>query len=574
MTRGALLYLIARSTLNSLRHKISRLRQPRYLLPTLAGAGYLWFVLGMPGIGASMPGPQTPDFAPVIRSFAGVVLLVIGTLAWQLAPSNPTLLLSEPEVTQLFTAPLSRKQIIRYRLLRAQPALLFMAMIATLLATRRPELNFVFAGAGAYCMVNVLLFHGITASLVCGKLQSWGAGSLGMRIPGITLAGCVGMLVLSNWQPFPGLRQPELIGTWIDNVFNRGFAGQILWPLRQMAAMASAPTLEDFAPGFAVSVCALLLLDQLATRLNTPFEESALALAQNVGRRVEAFKRGGLSSASLSGVQTVKPSRFRLSEQGPIWRAMMWKNIVGQTRGVSMRLIAPLAVMALVFGIVVMSADRREIMDMMLTAMLSVFISMLLIAGPQVLRNDLRSELQRLDYLKSLPVRGRDILRGEVYGSAALISLALVTLVLLGVTFIHGSDKITLSLRAIVLATAAFALPPVAAMAFALENGAAVLMPSWVVQAPGSGGVEMMGRNMLMAVMRLVVIPVLLLVPGSAGAGVAFLGLFFLGQDVTGLLFIPLGGLVGGVLTMVEVELLLVFFGRRLETLDPGLEQL
>jgi len=28
------------------------------------------------------------------------------------------------------------------------------------------------------------------------------------------------------------------------------------------------------------------------------------------------------------------------------------------------------------------------------------------------------------------------------------------------------------------------------------------------------------------------------------------------------------------VLTMVEVELLLVFFGRRLETLDPGLEQL
>ena len=89
--------------------------------------------------------------------------------------------------------------------------------------------------------------------------------------------------------------------------------------------------------------------------------------------------------------------------------------------------------------LVLMATQGEErFVDLAIVTMGSVITLMLVVAGPQVLRNDLRAELQRLDYIRSLPVRGKDILRGEVYGSAALISVALVLVVFASVFAFRG----------------------------------------------------------------------------------------------------------------------------------------
>ncbi|NUO17211.1 MAG: hypothetical protein HUU03_12300 [Planctomycetaceae bacterium] len=575
MTQSALLYLVARTTFNSVKHRLARLKQPRYLLPTVAGLAYFWFVFGMPGLGRGTRAPEVADFAPTIRALAGAGLLFFTVTGWILAPNHATLMMSEAEVMQLCTSPLTRAQIIRYRWLRAQPATLFMALVAGVLALKREELNAIFAALGTWLIVNVMFLNGIAAALFAGKLKSLGVRGLSLRIPGIMLALAVAAAFAPNFTPPPSLRQFREIPDWLSHLFNDGLAGALLWPLRQLAQMPAATDWPEFAVGAGVALAMMLGFDQLATRLNTPFEESALDLAQNVGRRLEAFRRGGMSSMKLAQIQTVKPSRLRLAEQGPVWRAMLWKALVGQTRGVSARLLFPLLGLAILFGVIVFSSDRPEVVDVMVISTFSVLTIMLVIAGPQMLRNDLRSELHRLDYLKSLPLRGRDILRGEVYGSALLVGAALVGIVTTAMLLIRTAEGLHAAWRITIIATSASFLPPVAAMSFAIENGAAVLMPSWVAQAPGSGGVELMGRNMLMAFLRLILLSLLLAIPGSAAAVLVAVGVLVAPSGLAAAMALVFaGGVAGGLLTLLEVEVLLRFFGRRFETLDPSLENM
>jgi hypothetical protein len=574
MTNSALFYLLTHSARNSLVHKISRLKNPRYLLPFLAGLAYLWFMIGMPSFGSKEVPREAVDIGPAVQAYSVVAVLFFGALAWLFAPNNPTLYMNEAEVTQLCTAPLTRQQIIRYRWARAQLPLLFMALIAGLFALRRSGINPVFAAVGAWCMVNILMLNGIAAALFAGKLKSWGAGRVMRHAPGVLLVcGLLGVFAF-NYTPPPTLRQLELLRPWLDHLFNDGPAWYVLWPLRQVTGIAGAQDLQTFARGVGVAGVMLFLLDQFATCLNTPFEEDALALAQNVGRRMEAFRRGGASGAALARLERVKPSRFKLGERGPVWRAMMWKSVLAQTRGVSLRLLVPFGAIAIVLAITVFNSGERSILDMLIVVMGSVFIAMLLIAGPQVLRNDLRAELQRLDYIKSLPIRGKDVLRGEVYGSASLISVMLVLLTFAGVFLFSGSRAITYDMRVVVILSAACVLPPIAALGFALENGGAVLMPSWAAMAPGSGGVELVGRNMLMTILRLILMSLLLLIPGAVlGIAAALVIQFVRGGEHWMLWLLPPVSLVTGAMIMGEVELLLAFFGHRLERLDPSSER-
>ncbi len=575
MPNSALFFLLTRSARNSLVHKISRLKNPRYLLPFLAGMAYLWVMIGMPSFSSNQVTHDAESIAPVVQSISGVLVLFFGAMAWLFAPNNPTLYMNEAEVTQLCTAPLTRQQIIRYRWMRAQLPLLFMAAVAFAFAFRRPGIFPPYASVGAWCMVNLLLLNGVAAALLAGKLKSLGFGRIGRHMPGALLVGALVGVFALNFTPPPPLKQFDEFLPWLDELTHSGLAGNVLWPLQQVTGMASAQDFPTFARGLGVALLLMFALDQFATRLNTPFEEDALALAQNIGRRLEAFRTGGASGAALAKLQTAKPSRFKLAEQGPAWRAMMWKSVIAQTRGVSMRTFLPFVMIGVVLLVLMATQGEERFVDLAIVTMGSVITLMLVVAGPQVLRNDLRAELQRLDYIRSLPVRGKDILRGEVYGSAALISVALVLVVFASVFAFRGFGfRIEYVWRVVIVLSAICMLPPMVVLGFALENGAAVLMPSWATVAPGSGGVELVGRNMLMTILRLVLMSLMLSVPGgvlAAGIAGAVAG-YRAGMGAT-LWLAPAGALAAGLLTMLEVELLLGFFGRRLERLDPSSER-
>lgn len=575
MTHSALFYLLTRSARNSLLHKLSRLKSPRYLLPFLAGVGYLWLMLGMPSLAPRAVSAGAESIAPQVQSLSAAAVLVFGSLAWLFAPNNPTLYMNEAEVTQLCTAPLTRQQIIRYRWLRAQLPLLFMALVALVLAFRRPGIFPPYAAVGAWCMVNLILLNGMAAALLAGKLKALGVGRIGRHAPGAVLVAALALVVAINFTPPPPLKQFQEFLPWLHDLTHTGVAGAVLWPLTQVTGMAAAQDFTTFARGLGVALLLMFALDQFATRLNTPFEEDALALAQNIGRRMEAFRKGGASGVNLARLKTARPSRFKLAEHGPAWRAMMWKSVLAQTRGISLRSLIPLVLVAgAVLALMAMQGEERFV-DFAIVTIGSVVVLMLVVAGPQMLRNDLRAELQHLDALRSLPVRGKDILRGEVYGAATLVSAALVTVVFACVFAFQGLGfRIEYVHRVIVVLSAVFLLPPVVVLGFALENGAAVLMPNWAMVAPGSGGVELVGRNMLMTILRLILMSLLLSVPiGVLAAGLAAAVAAYRAGIDGAVWLAPAASLTAGLLTMGEVELLLSFFGRRLERLDPSSER-
>ena len=130
--------------------------------------------------------------------------------------------------------------------------------------------------------------------------------------------------------------------------------------------------------------------------------------------------------------------------------------------------------------------------------------------GPQMARNDLRSDLAQLSILKSWPLRGHSLIAGEVLGPAAILSVVA-----------------WLSILGALAVSAMIAIPAVAFVQLVIHNGAVVLFPAWVVTGPSRArGIEAMGQQMLMFAGTLLLLAVGLL-PAAAVAGIIGLLLYW-----------------------------------------------
>jgi ABC-2 type transport system permease protein len=107
---GPLWYLAGRSTRNRLVRQLRRLRTPRYALALLLGLAYLWYigVKQRPGSGPTGVSPGTVE----LLAAAGVTAVLLWT--WIFGADRRALAFSRAEVTWLFPAPVTRRQLIQY----------------------------------------------------------------------------------------------------------------------------------------------------------------------------------------------------------------------------------------------------------------------------------------------------------------------------------------------------------------------------------------------------------------------------------------------------------------------------
>ena len=131
---GALVYLTVCSMKNRAWRRLRRLREPRYLLGTAAGLFYFYSVFFRPRRG-SPAGLWSRMVAGESLELVGAVLLfVVAAIAWVWPGSGkPALAFSRAEVQFLFPAPLTRRRLIVYRVLRSQIAAFGGSAIMTLL---------------------------------------------------------------------------------------------------------------------------------------------------------------------------------------------------------------------------------------------------------------------------------------------------------------------------------------------------------------------------------------------------------------------------------------------------------
>jgi ABC-2 type transport system permease protein len=144
------------------------------------------------------------------------------------------------------------------------------------------------------------------------------------------------------------------------------------------------------------------------------------------------------------------------------------------------------------------------------------------ITGPQYVRNDLRSDLLKLDLLRSYPLRGWSVVLAEA--AASTLMLTLLQIALLGLSYLAFLGNQTLEpgleARTVLLLLSLIFLPPINLLGMLIQNGAALLYPAWVrVGAGRPGGVETLGQNLLMVLAFAVLLALTLLLPATLAGG-------------------------------------------------------
>jgi hypothetical protein len=192
----------------------------------------------------------------------------------------------------------------------------------------------------------------------------------------------------------------------------------------------------------------------------------------------------------------------------------------------------------------------------------------MLLVGPQWVRNDLRSDLPHFDLLRSYPLRGRSLMAAEAAGSAAVLTVAQVGLLAIAyLAFLGKNDvQLTLGQRTMMLAGALVYLPPVNFIAMLIQNGGAILFPAWVRSGPDrAGGVEALGQNMLLIAAHVAILTVLLAVPAALSSGVYALLSSVMGEWAEIARAIIFTGMVG-----LTAHAMVGWLGGVLERTDPS----
>ncbi len=129
---GVFGYLVWRSAYNRIARQIRHLRSPRYVAALLCGVVYLWFMV----IAQRPVGGSTIADSGWIELVGAIALL--GTVAWGwiFGVERRVLRFTPAEVTFLFSAPVSRRGLIQFKLLHSQLFILFNALLWTLILSR------------------------------------------------------------------------------------------------------------------------------------------------------------------------------------------------------------------------------------------------------------------------------------------------------------------------------------------------------------------------------------------------------------------------------------------------------
>jgi hypothetical protein len=556
----ALRYLLVRQSIGGIRYRISRLRNPRYLVILLMGLGYFWLTFGMPWMMPTREGKPAMELAPVLRMFVGPAFGLFISMGLLTSPSRPAPPFTLPEAAQLFVLPLSRRELVRYRLLRPQIAYLLMACVGALLSLRARDVNMLYAGVAVFTLLNIVWLSTMASALLMNRMREAGWPKLTFYLPGLLLLAYIVLPVLPSATP-PG-ETPIL--EWAESLLTGGIARYVHAPLHLLGALPGASGFADFAAGAAMAVAICAALFGACMALAGPFEEQSTILAERTGVQLDAVRRGGLMGLKLSRLKHARSTGIALASTGAPWIAVFWLTLVGEWRAGSWRVLSILSGLMLlcVGAFAVVGVDRHYWIVVAMFAGIMAFP--LAIMAPRLLVTGMQTEVRRLELWKALPLRGYLTLRGKVWAGALLLAFPLTALATSGgAAAMFLADEGTPWLLPSILAGAPVMIA-VAALMVALESAVILMLPAWTVTTQGEAAIEQVGRNLVSLVVRFVVGAFMLIIPTAIGV---IVGLIFVLMDAGGWAAAP-GALAGAAALAGEVELLLLLIGLRYDRMD------
>ena len=188
---------------------------------------------------------------------------------------------------------------------------------------------------------------------------------------------------------------------------------------------------------------------------------------------------------------------------------------------------------------------------------------MLLLMGPQIVRQDFRQDLPQADLLKVYPMRGWQVALGEILAPAAILTGVQWLLVLVAAgCFAQVGGDLSGALIVAMVVGAAIMLPMFNAISLVIPNAAVLLFPGWFQTGKDAPqGIEATGQRLIFALGQFFAL-VAALIP----AGAVFAGLFFLISNMA--LAVLVAAVAATLILTVEAGLGVLLLGRLFERLD------
>ncbi|MFO7694297.1 MAG: putative ABC exporter domain-containing protein [Vicinamibacterales bacterium] len=565
---GAFLYLTACSFKNRLRRRLQRLREPRYVIGLVVGLLYFYLAFFRRGRRQNAPADVSAiaAVAAPVQLLGSLGLLATAAIAWLWPGSRQPLAFSRAEVQLLFTAPVTRRELVHYKLLRSQLAILFGSTIATLVL--RP--GSMAAGwtllAGLWVVMMTVRLHLMGVALRRSSLVAHGATGLARQwLPLAVVIGGIGVLTatLVNARPaLSALEGGEQVFAELQRLAGEGAAAIVLWPFKALVRLPAAASPGDFLAALPAGLALLALNYVWVLQSDAAFEEASAEHAER-----QAVRRQGPRAA----VKGAAATPFTLAPDGPPETAILWKNLILVGRYVSWRTVLRLLPLLLVIGVIAGRSPAGGAVEFVGKMSLPL-AALAVLLGPQMMRNDLRQDLARLAVLKTWPIGGAALIRGQVLAPTVVVTavawLLLLTAVLLGGGLRPESREATiLGAHRLSLLAASFVLAPAIILAqVVVQNGLAVLFPAWVaVGASRARGIDAIGQRLLMLAGILFALVVSLLPAAAAAGAVAFIA-----YQATGATLILLPAVVVALVVTSECWLAIEGLGRVLDRTDPS----
>jgi hypothetical protein len=533
-------------------------------------------------------GVLPPDVRATLVFLAGIVIFVWVVLMWILPSKKAALAFSPAELHFLFPAPITRRQLIQYKLLQAQVGILFGAFVSAFISGAR----LTHADGWARVLTFWLFFgighlHGIASSFVRTDLMEAGWSAVRRRLVSITVAlVIVGAVVIgcrdvwaeiaraaSGWLDKDFESTIENLGPLalaLSRVGETGLSSVVLWPFLALPRLLLAHTPGEFLLYGGIGLIILLLHYVWVIRADTSFEEASLELSQKVAARRAARRqtrtRGGVLVKRAGGFP------WKLKPTGRPETALVWKNLVNLTRVTPVRALLALTAFLLFMStwVIQIAKDRDDLWALaaIISALIAAFTAAL---GPVFLRNDLREDLYRIDALKTMPLAGHSLVWAEILGAWTALTIVEVAMLVLGGIALAMSG--TPSIKGVGVAwlyagagAGLLFLPGLTLVAVGLQNALVVMFPAWVQLGAGHArGFEASGQRILTLFGTMFAL-FLVAVPAAISGGVAA---WLLAPHV-GPACLPVGAAIAFAWMVGEVAFGCRLLGKVLDRLDPS----
>lgn len=558
---NALLYLRFMSLRNWIVARGRRLRQPKYLLSALVGCAYFYYFFFRPmGHGgrrlpAHLPGNPAldaiqithstvpSDWLPAVMAFAALALLTFMTLMWIVPAQRAALGFSEPEIAFLFPAPITRRALVHFRLVSAQLRSLAGAIVMMLFSNRWSIIggNALTHAIGWWFIFSALNLHFSGANFTLTRLADLGLPAWRRRALAFAVVAVIVGVTLARL-PANG-RVPAMteeidlrpVTSWAILLTNTAPLGWLLWPFKLVLGpfLALDTRAFLFALGPAVAVVTLHYLWVVHSAV--AFEDASIDYAQKRGARIAAWRSG---QRRLSSTPTrARPAPFPLPGRGRPEFAFLWKNLLSTWQYFNLRAL-------LITAAVIVGAGIWLNLHPLWRGLLPgfgwpalMFAAYTLIVGPQFARQDIRSDLEHADVLKTYPLTGWQIVLGELLTPAVILTsilwLALLTLALTFHPLAPRLSWLTPELRIAAGLGVATIVPPLVMLQLLVPNAAALLFPGWFhFSRTRGGGPEVIGQRMIFFFAQLLTMALALLTPFGLAALLIFILQAFIGPAI------------------------------------------